>query len=105
MIEGVNDGDAVEDLLQENNVTLARAIVKFHSKEAAKKHCSDIAAPELKFVATLVTLINQPITHHQHAQDVKQPHIEEGITNAQHTTKRVPTATRLAISQRYVCEG
>ena len=36
VIEGVYDSDAVEDLLQENNLTLARAITKCHGKEATK---------------------------------------------------------------------
>ena len=36
VIEGIYDGDTVEDLLQENNLTLARTIAKCHSKEAVK---------------------------------------------------------------------
>ena len=36
IIEGVKDGHMVEDLLQEHNLTLATAIAKCRSKEAAK---------------------------------------------------------------------
>ena len=53
VVEGVYDGDTVEDFLQENNLILARAIAKYRSKEAAKKHHSDIAALELEVVATV----------------------------------------------------
>ena len=53
IIEGICDGDVVEDLLQENNLTLAKMIGKCRSKEAAKKHQSDIASPESEVVATL----------------------------------------------------
>ena len=64
VIEGVYDSDTVEDLLQENNLTLARAISKCHSKEAAKKHRSDITAPELEVVTTL---------HHSHQPTYRTP--------------------------------
>ena len=38
VIEGLNNGDTVEDLLQESNLTLATIITKCQSREAAKKH-------------------------------------------------------------------
>ena len=62
VIEGVYDGDTVEDLLQENNLTLVRAITKCCSKEAAKKHRSGITAPEMEIVATLYHS-HQPTYH------------------------------------------
>ena len=55
VIEGVSDGDTIEDLLQENNLTLAKTISMCRSREAAKKHGSDIHAPDpdLGMVASL----------------------------------------------------
>ena len=63
VIEGVYDCDTVEDLLQKNNLTLARAIPKCHSKEAAKKHRSDITAPESDVVATVRHSPQAPTNH------------------------------------------
>ena len=51
--EAVNDGNTVEYLLQENNLTLTRAITICRSKEAAKRHCFDLAREESKVVAAL----------------------------------------------------
>ena len=48
IIEGTSDSDTIVDLLQENNLTLARTISMCRSQEAAKKHRSDIHAPALK---------------------------------------------------------
>ena len=42
IIEGVKGDNTVEDLLQEHNLTLATVIAKCRSKEAAKKHWSDM---------------------------------------------------------------
>ena len=53
IIEAVCDGDVIEDLLQVNDLTLAKAVAVCRSKEAAKKHRSDIAAPESEVLATL----------------------------------------------------
>ena len=53
IIEDVCDGDTIEGLLQENNLTLATAIAKCHSKEAAKKHCLDIADLGSEIVAAV----------------------------------------------------
>ena len=50
--EAVTEGNTVEGLLQENNLTLTRAITICHSKEAAKRHCFNIAR-ESKVVAAL----------------------------------------------------
>ena len=55
VIEGLLDGDTVEDLLQEPDLTLTTAITKCRSGEAAKKNRSQMLAqePELGVVATL----------------------------------------------------
>ena len=55
VIEGLLDGDTVEDLLQEPDLTLTTAITKCRSREAAKKNRSQMLAqePELGVVATL----------------------------------------------------
>ena len=52
LIEGISDSDTVEDLLQENNLNLTRAIAICCSKEAAKRHRFDITR-ESKVVAAL----------------------------------------------------
>ena len=52
LIEEVSDGDTVEDLLQENNLILTRAIAICRSKEAAKRHHSNITR-ESEVVAAL----------------------------------------------------
>jgi len=45
IIGGARDCNTIEDLLQENNLTLAKTISMCRSREAARKHCSDIHAP------------------------------------------------------------
>ena len=60
--EAVTDGNTVEVLLEENNLTLTRAITICCSKEAAKKHCFDLAREESKVVAALRHPY-QPIHH------------------------------------------
>ena len=52
IIEGLNDGDMVEDLLQVSDLTLSVAVTKCQSQEAAWKHRTDITAQE-DVVATL----------------------------------------------------
>ena len=42
IIEGLSDGNTIEDLLQVSDLTLATAIAKFQSREAARKHRTDI---------------------------------------------------------------
>jgi len=42
IIEGSNDGDMIEDLLQENDLTLSKAVTICRSREAAKKYRQDI---------------------------------------------------------------
>ena len=49
VIEG--DGDTVEALLQESNLTLATTIARCCSKEAPKKHCTDIITQNTNMVA------------------------------------------------------
>ena len=62
VIEGVCDGDTVEGLLQENDLLLAKTVAICRSKEAAKRHRSDITGPDSELVAAL----HQPqqSTHH-----------------------------------------
>ncbi|XP_065902494.1 uncharacterized protein [Dysidea avara] len=60
VIEGASDGDTIEDLLQENNLTLAKTISMGRSREAAKKHRSDIHVPDLGMVAALHQRSQQP---------------------------------------------
>ena len=44
IIEGLSDGDTVEDLLQVSDLTLATTITKCQSREAARKHRTDMVA-------------------------------------------------------------
>ena len=44
IIEGLSDGDTIEDLLQVSDLTLAAAIAKCQSREATRKHRTDITA-------------------------------------------------------------
>ena len=54
IIEGLNDGDTIEDLLQESGLTLATTITKCQNREAAKKHRVDITTTqEAEIVAAL----------------------------------------------------
>ena len=53
IIEGLNDGDTIEDLLQESGLTLTTTITKCQSKEAAKKHHADITTQDAETVAAL----------------------------------------------------
>ena len=62
IIEGASDGNTIKDLLQENNLTLAKTISMCRSRGAAKKHCSDIYVPDMGMVAAL----------HQHSQPPTQ---------------------------------
>ena len=53
IIEGLNDGDTIEDLLQESELSLATTIAKCQSREAAKKHRVDITTQGTDTVAAL----------------------------------------------------
>ena len=53
VIEGLSDGDTVEALLQESDLTLATTIARCRSKEAAKKHRTDISTRNTDMVAAL----------------------------------------------------
>ena len=55
IIEGLRDGDTVEDLLQESELTLATTVAKCRSKEAAKKNRLQMVVQEQEtdMVATL----------------------------------------------------
>ena len=56
IIEGVNDGDTVEHLLQQQNLTLDTAITTCRSQEAAKNQCREI----LEHTPAAVLAIKQP---------------------------------------------
>ena len=60
IIEGLRDGDTVESLLQEVDLTLTNTITKCRSKEAAKKNRSWIEAREQETEAIADT--SQPTT-------------------------------------------
>ena len=53
IIEGLSDGDTIEDLLQESELSLAATITKCQSREAAKKHRVDITTQGTDTVAAL----------------------------------------------------
>ena len=53
IIEGLLDGDTVEVLLQENNLTLASAISKCQGQEATKKERASLASQQSKHIAML----------------------------------------------------
>ena len=55
IIEGLQNADTVEDLLKEKDLTLATTIMRFRSREAAKKHCSDITEVEPGTIAAART--------------------------------------------------
>ena len=57
IIEGLNDGDTIEDLLQESRLTLATTITKCQSREAAKKHRADITTTQ---DAEIVAALRKP---------------------------------------------
>jgi len=45
IIEGLSDGDTLEDLLQESNLSIAATITKYQSREATKKNCLSDSQP------------------------------------------------------------
>ena len=53
IIKGLGDGDTIEDLLQESNLTLATTIAKCQSREAAKKHHIDIITQSTDVTAAI----------------------------------------------------
>ena len=53
IIEGLNDGDTVEDLLQIANLTLTTTITKCQSREAARRHHSNMSVQDPGMVAAL----------------------------------------------------
>ena len=46
IIEGLHDGDTMEDLLKESEITLATIVAKCRSKEVAKKNWSQMIVQE-----------------------------------------------------------
>ena len=64
IIEGLSDGDTIEDLLQMSNLTLQAAVEKCRSREAAKKDCSEITHPP-EIVAAIQKPQQTPPQHKQ----------------------------------------
>ena len=64
IIESLYDGDTVESLLQEAELTLATTVTKCRSKEAAKKNQSQIEAQEQEIEA---------ISTHNHHNNRENP--------------------------------
>ena len=83
IIEGLCDGDTVEDLLQESDLTLATTITKCRSKEAAKKNRSQILAREQE--TEVVAALHNPQLPTQQGR----PHTCPGCGGAQHKGGRV----------------
>ena len=102
VIEGIWDGDTIESLLQEGDLSLAKTISICRSKQAAKKNRSDIAGPDSEPFANPS---NQPITHHQCSQGVDQLHIEGDAVNVPHITEHVATVTKWVILLKYAVAG
>ena len=78
IIEGLRDGDTVESLLQEAELTLATTITKCRSKEAAKKNRSQIEAREQETEAILALHSPQP------PPQQGKPRICQGCGGTQH---------------------
>ena len=53
IIEGLRDADTIEDLLQMSNLTLTATVAKCQSREAAKKHRTEIASQGSDVVAAI----------------------------------------------------
>ena len=101
VIEGISDGDTVEHLLQENELTLA-------TTNAAAEKLQRNTAPTSHYQKQSWW---QPFTNHnsppnticqQAAQDVVRQFIGEGVASVQHTTRPACTATKLGTSLGYV---
>ena len=85
IIEGILDGDTVEDLLQEKDLSLARAIQIFQAQEAAKRqrasmstgHQDSLAAVRNPPLLCRKPLSQVPSSFLKPAQDVVASHILE----------------------------
>ena len=64
LIEGLLDGDTIEDLLQEKDLTLDKAMSKCRAQEAAKKQRANLASNYSESVAAL---------HNQHKKQYNSP--------------------------------
>ena len=78
IIEGLQDRDTVEDLLQESELTLATTVTKCRSKEAAKKNRSQMAAQEQE--TEMVAAVRNP----QSGAQQRKYHTYPGCGGAQH---------------------
>ena len=99
IIEGLHDGDTIESLLQEADLTLDVMIAKCRSKEAAKKNQSQIKARGHDTEAISV-LHNPKLSRQQgkpaHVRDAEERSTRVGGSTAQPMTDPVLSATRLA---------
>ena len=91
VIEALNDGDTVEDLLQESNLILGTTITKCQSREAAKKHRTEMATQGTDVIAAL----HKP----QQSRSVSYPgcggaHHRGGHSQCQHLIKPATIVTR-----------
>ena len=83
IIEGLRDGDTVDSLLQEVDLTLTNTITKCRSKEAAKKNRSWIEAREQETEA--IAALHNP----QPPQQQGKPRTCQGCGGMQHKGGRV----------------
>jgi len=103
IIEGLSDGDTIEDLLQESNLTLAATISKCQSREATKKNRSEMASQGTTEVVVALHKSRQPTTQ------TRQPacpgcggaHHRGAAANAQHMIKPALFVTKLGILLEY----
>ena len=78
IIEGLRDGDTVEDLLQESDLTLATTVAKCRIKEVAKKNRSQMVVQEQE-TDTVATLHNP-----QPGAQQRKPHTYPGCGGTLH---------------------
>jgi len=71
IIEGCSDGDTIEDLLQESDLSLAKAVTICRSREAAKRHRHEIHTTEMSGVAG-VSAMHKPRQQQQMAGPICQ---------------------------------
>jgi len=82
----------IEDLLQENSLTLFKAVTICRSCEAVKKYRQNIHTGDLRSVVGIAAMHrpkSQQFPQHQHILDVVSPHIKEATINAQPTIRPV----------------
>ena len=97
IIEGLQDGDTVEDLLQESKLTLAITATKCRSKEAAKNNRLQIAVQE-QDMEMVAAVHNPQLRAPQRKYHTCPAHnIRIAAFTAQHMTESIHVATRWVI--------